>query len=326
MEVLDTFDTPLVSVIMSAYNVEKYIAQSIDSVLNQSYSNFEFIIINDGSSDSTKAIIESFSDKRIKYFHIRNSGTCAALNFGLNISTGSFIKFLDADDILNKCHIEAQMECLFNSSKGSIVSCKWIRFYNNDLSNLREVPESVWRSMSSKEWILKSLSQDSDMMPPWLWLIPRDIINGSGYFNEKLSYNHDFEFSIRLLLKSNFVVFSDKSIVYYRTGNMGSLSNVRNENAWLSVLESTNIATSILIKELNNSDIKRLCAKRYFNLLYELYPNFPSVATKINEQMLKLGFKKFNVTGSIGLRILCYFMGWKFVKMIKLIQNKLCAF
>jgi glycosyltransferase involved in cell wall biosynthesis len=326
VEVLDTINRPLISVIMSAYNVDKFISQSIDSVLNQSYSNFEFIIINDGSSDSTKDIIESFSDNRIKLFHIQNSGTCAALNFGLNKSTGRFIKFLDSDDILNKCHLEAQIECLFNSTKGSVVSCKWIRFYNNDLSNLKEVPESVWQSMSSKQWILKALRQDSDMMPPWLWLIPREIINDSGFFNENLSYNHDFEFSIRLLLKSSYVVFSDKSIVYYRTGNMSSLSNLRNEKAWLSVLESTNIATTLLIEKIDDPDIKRLCAKRYFNLLFELYPKFPSIAYIINNQMVNLGFKKFDIPGSNRLRILGFFMGWKFVKMIKLIQNKICVF
>ena len=92
----------LVSIIMPAYNVEKHIASSISSVLNQSYNNWELIIINDGSTDETEQTIKLFKDKRIKYFKKQNGGVSSARNLALIKMQGDYFCFLDADDRLTK--------------------------------------------------------------------------------------------------------------------------------------------------------------------------------------------------------------------------------
>ncbi|MFS0879535.1 glycosyltransferase [Metabacillus niabensis] len=89
----------MISVILPVYNAEKYIEQSIDSILKQTEQNFELIIINDGSTDKSEEVIFSFSDSRIKYIYQNNSGAASARNRGLEEATGSFIVFQDADDI-----------------------------------------------------------------------------------------------------------------------------------------------------------------------------------------------------------------------------------
>lgn len=91
----------LVSVIMPAYNMEKYIGDSIKSVLNQNYKNFELIIINDGSSDGTKEIAAKYQhmDERITYIEQENKGVSAARNVGISCAKGKYISFLDADDL-----------------------------------------------------------------------------------------------------------------------------------------------------------------------------------------------------------------------------------
>ena len=90
---------PLISVLMSAYNAEKFVARAIQSILNQSYTNFEFIIINDGSTDKTSKIIKSFTDNRIIFINKKqNSGLIPALNHGLKIAKGEYITRMDADD------------------------------------------------------------------------------------------------------------------------------------------------------------------------------------------------------------------------------------
>lgn len=94
--------TPRVSVLMSAYNSEKYIAEAIESVLNQTFTDFEFIIINDGSTDKTPEIISEHAkqDKRIKFIDLKkNSGLIAALNKGLDLCQGEYIARMDSDDI-----------------------------------------------------------------------------------------------------------------------------------------------------------------------------------------------------------------------------------
>ncbi len=91
---------PLVSVIMPVYNAEKYLKSAIESILNQTFSDYEFIIINDGSTDNSENIITSFSDPRIRYHkNTQNLGLSATLNKGINFSNGKYIARMDADDI-----------------------------------------------------------------------------------------------------------------------------------------------------------------------------------------------------------------------------------
>jgi glycosyltransferase involved in cell wall biosynthesis len=103
---------PKISVVMSVYNAEKYLKQSIESILNQSYKNFEFIIVNDGSKDKSLEIIKSFKDERIILIDQENKGLSKALNAGIGISKGDFIARMDADDISYPDRFEKQMQFL----------------------------------------------------------------------------------------------------------------------------------------------------------------------------------------------------------------------
>jgi glycosyltransferase involved in cell wall biosynthesis len=104
-----------VSVLISVYNGEKHIASAIESILNQTFINFELIIIDDGSNDSTKNIINSFKDSRIKYFYQKNSGISVALNYGLSVSRGKYIAKLDADDISYPSRLSTQFNYMENN-------------------------------------------------------------------------------------------------------------------------------------------------------------------------------------------------------------------
>lgn len=101
---------PKISVVMPAYNAEKYIGEAIESILNQTYTDFEFIIINDGSTDKTKEIIDSYNDSRIVYLeNKKNSGIVVTLNKGLDFATGEYIARMDADDIAVDTRFEKQI-------------------------------------------------------------------------------------------------------------------------------------------------------------------------------------------------------------------------
>jgi glycosyltransferase involved in cell wall biosynthesis len=99
---------PIISVVMPVYNGERYLKESIDSIINQSFVDFEFIIVNDGSKDLTKEIIESYCDSRIRLFNIDNIGLAAALNFGISKSQTDLIARMDADDICDVLRLEKQ--------------------------------------------------------------------------------------------------------------------------------------------------------------------------------------------------------------------------
>src|SRR5882757_4082321 len=107
-------NTPLVSVIMPAYNAEKYIAEAINSVKQQTYTAWELIVIDDGSTDNTAAIIKKYAgtDNRIMYTYQANGGQGKARNNGLKKATGEYVAFLDADDLWIPEKLNTQVEIM----------------------------------------------------------------------------------------------------------------------------------------------------------------------------------------------------------------------
>ena len=104
---------PKISVLMPVYNDEKYILEAIESILNQTYINFEFIIINDGSSDNSLKIIQSFNDNRIKIINNdKNRGIAYSLNKGLDIAKCKYIARIDANDVAHPTRLAVQKEYL----------------------------------------------------------------------------------------------------------------------------------------------------------------------------------------------------------------------
>ncbi len=108
-------NNPTISVVMPVFNGEKYLREAIESILNQTYSNFEFLIINDGSTDESEKIIRSYIDPRIVYLqNDRNRGLVYTLNFGINAAKGEYIARMDADDISEPTRFERQIEVFTN--------------------------------------------------------------------------------------------------------------------------------------------------------------------------------------------------------------------
>ena len=123
----------------SVYNGEKWLRECIESVLNQTYKNFEFLIINDGSFDNSLKIIKEFAllDKRIKYITHENIGLTKSLNIGLNASRGDWIARIDCDDIALPKRLELQLSYILKENI-SVVGCQSI-LINNDDSKKKEI-------------------------------------------------------------------------------------------------------------------------------------------------------------------------------------------
>lgn len=133
-----------VSIIVPVYNVEKYLPTCIESILNQSYKNFELILVDDGSPDKSGDICDDYAkkDNRIKVIHQRNSGSSAARNNGLETSSGEYITFVDSDDWIDENHIETLYHSI-SSSKVDIVQC--------DLCYERNDGQKIWSNKPSSE-------------------------------------------------------------------------------------------------------------------------------------------------------------------------------
>ncbi|MDY4757554.1 MAG: glycosyltransferase family 2 protein [Parabacteroides sp.] len=120
---------PLISVIIPIYKVEDYLDECVQSVIHQTYKNLEIILVNDGSPDKCPQICDEYAklDNRIIVIHKKNGGLSDARNAGLQIATGEYIQFLDADDILEKQKIEIQIGVLqkYNYPSNVFASCGW---------------------------------------------------------------------------------------------------------------------------------------------------------------------------------------------------------
>lgn len=126
-------NTPLVSVVMAAYNEEKYIHEAIESILHQTYTNFEFIIINDGSTDRTEEIILSYTDPRIRYVrNEENLRLIASLNKGLALSTGKYIARMDSDDISMPERLQKQVAFMEANPSIGISGAQLVVFGSED--------------------------------------------------------------------------------------------------------------------------------------------------------------------------------------------------
>jgi Glycosyltransferases involved in cell wall biogenesis len=112
--------SPLVSIIIPAYNAEQWIEEAVNSCLNQSYKNIEVIVVNDGSTDGTLSVVQQISDSRLKVFSQMNMGACVARNRGFDESQGEYVNFFDADDTMYPDAIEKQIKHILGLPKGWI--------------------------------------------------------------------------------------------------------------------------------------------------------------------------------------------------------------
>jgi len=145
---------PLVSVLMTVYNAGEYLRPAIDSILAQSYQDFEFLIINDGSTDESLEVLQSYEDPRIRiHNNPQNIGQTASLNVGLNLAKGKYIARIDADDVAFPNWLESQMEFLARNPDCAVVSANAIV-----IDEANRVKRSLLSSNSMSDMIFRSLT------------------------------------------------------------------------------------------------------------------------------------------------------------------------
>lgn len=200
-----------VSIITPVYNSEKYIGETIKSVLSQTYYNWEMLIADDCSQDNTSDVIKGFDDPRIKYFKLEeNSGAAVARNKALEKAQGKYIAFLDADDMWKPQKLEKQLEFMIKNKVGfSFTSYEILKEIENKVI---KVPEKLNYNQFMKNTIIGTLTV----------MINVDIVGEVRLVNVKK--DHDSMTWAKLLREGNFAYGLDESLAYYRKVE-GSISN-----------------------------------------------------------------------------------------------------
>ncbi|RBQ07845.1 glycosyltransferase [Pedobacter miscanthi] len=201
---------PRISIVMPCYNAAKHIAQSIQSILDQTLTDFELIIIDDGSNDKTEIVIRSFKDVRIKYHKLGlNQGNYSARNIGMKLARGKYIAMLDADDIAKIDRLEIQFNFL---EKHKSIGC--LGGLSEVIDDNGELIGKIDRPLSYKE-IKVSFLKDNYLTQSTLMFRSTLIKKHNLRYNERYMYAGDYDFVARMIQLFK-VVNLDKVLVQYR--------------------------------------------------------------------------------------------------------------
>ena len=223
----------LISIIVPIYNAEKYLHECLNSIINQSYTNFEVLLINDGSTDSSGMICQEYveRDSRFRYFEKDNGGVASARNLGLERSGGAYITFIDSDDWVEFNYLEVLYTALKENDTDVAIST-YKRFAQDDVFYLRSYSKENdeflnigKRNRNSFLEILPKLGElDHSFYSISSKLIKREII-GNLLFDEQVSYAEDLNFFFHLYLGVESVVYVRDYTYIYRTHDASTSQN-----------------------------------------------------------------------------------------------------
>ncbi len=306
----------LVSIVIPAYNAADFIGNALDAALGQTYDAIEIITIDDGCTDNTAQIIQSYDDNRIRYIRQENQGQSAAINRGVQESSGDLIKLFDADDWINREHIETQVASI-GERNDVVSSCRW-GYFVEDFTKPVVFDEYTNRDYDDPlEWLIDSLQKDEGMMGGWKWLIPRSVWDKAGGYDPRLGLNNDFHFSIQLLLSSGGVRFANDAVYSYRKGVSGAVSGSGDRKAMESALLTTQLGSQLLLDREDSTRIRSICADRYQQWLFCFYPEFPDLARRAEAKIQELGGSSLKLPGGRLLQLLRPIIGWKGVRRLQ---------
>lgn len=298
-------NTPLVSIIIPAYNYANFISETLQSIQQQTYINWEAIVVDDGSTDETQRVVNTFvaSDKRIKYIYQTNKGLPAARNTGIKASEGIYIQFLDADDLLSEMKLEVQVKYM-QENPNSDISYTNAHYFKNPDKNIFytdiNLSKNAWmpKLNGSGKIILEKLIE-FNIMPVNSALIKRDLFNTVGYQNEELKSLEDWEYWLRCAFEgATFNYISDENA--YALIRVHSASMSQNKAA---ILKWQILFRYFIEVHINNSSID-------LELKYSLYQvNYKHKKEVQRQFIFKNGLLNFQELKAI------YDGSWDFIKL-----------
>ncbi len=271
----------LVSIIIPTYNRAHLICETLNSVLAQSYKNWECIVVDDGSTDETLEIVQYYLDKdsRFQYHHrpkTRPKGANSCRNYGFELCKGKYIQWLDSDDLIGQEKITEQVALLEQKGGCFIATCKWEYFSeSSNLNGLKEIERSVYNSFLDMEDFLEQLALSEGFFPPHAYLLPRKIAIDSGNWLEYLQINQDGEYFSRIFLRCQGVLFSERSKVYYRLGTGSNVSVLNNKKKMIQAVDSWKlIEANFVLRFGSRTNLVQISKKFLAQRISELDPNF----------------------------------------------------
>lgn len=261
------------SIILPIYNVEKYLRQCVDSILRQSFCDYEIILVDDGSTDSSPALCDELeaSYPAIKVLHQKNAGLSAARNSGVNMASGEYIIFIDSDDFLTSEHFLEKMKKMTRTSP-DIIQYKYSKYFESD-SRLQPCSFSYNRAMGNLSYagmIQHMVEDDAFYGMAWIKAIRKNLLDSHHIAFEVGLLGEDMEWNYHLVCHAKSMALIDEAFIAYRQreGSITSTHRLKNLTDFIYILEkwSSRITSDISDTRLKTALLGSL-AKYYSNLL-----------------------------------------------------------
>ncbi len=232
-------EEPLVSIIIPTYNRAHIIGETLDSVLDQTYINWECIVVDDGSTDDTDALMQKYCKRDLRFRFLRRPkqrkrGGNAARNFGFENCRGEFVNFLDSDDLINSKKLEHQISILLKNKNCQVCLCEAEIF--NEVKRYQKKSKPLDEINFFEDYILRNIDMGTTQ-PLWRKSF---LASAEKIYDENLLKAQDFDFLSRMSFRKDFSHCAIKEIfVYVRTGNSGRITDLKpTKNVLVSYLNA----------------------------------------------------------------------------------------
>lgn len=265
---------PFVSIIVPVYNVEQHLTRCLDSLLNQEYSNYEILLINDGSTDNSGKICDAYQEKNniIKVYHLENGGVSNARNFGIENCKGDFVQFVDSDDYVNETYIYCMVDKIKDKKVDLVISgIKQVRLEENKIYLIKEIistHDGLYKKNELKQ-IISDLIESSYINYCYSKLISRELLLENNIrFEKNISLGEDTLFvldviryseniNILALADYNYLIHSNNTLTYkFRPEKFNILNNL-----------SRKILNFCIEENYYTDDVRETLDKRYMETI-----------------------------------------------------------
>ncbi len=286
---------PLVSIIIPCYNAEKWVAECIQSCLNQTHKNIEIIFVDDGSSDNSVGVVKSFQSPKIKIIEQKKQGACAARDCGLAAAQGEWIQYLDADDFLSLNKIEDQLKVL-GTRKDLVAVCVTAHFWDGEFKSDEkvDVPEYLSDSDSPVKFLARFWGGDDQVQGGFIWtsawLASRELLIQAGPWNFEASPDDDGEYFCRVLLQSSGVRLAPLAVNYHRRRqDRGNLSADSTAESYESRLKAVLLKEKVFLKHDQSFYARRALAREFARIAMTANKKNQAVVQKVIHKIKALG-------------------------------------
>ncbi len=255
----------MISIILPCYNCAPYLQQAVSCVLGQTFTDFELIAIDDGSTDHSLEILKTLQDRRIQILQQPNRGPYPARNLGLKHARGEFVAFLDADDFWDKTFLE-KMHRALTASRADLAYCGWQNIYTQGENKPPYIPPDYLKETDFAKRLIQGC--------PWpihAALVRRSILEAVGGFSTYCFTSMDYDLWLKIAALTRNWVRVPEVLAFYRWHESGQISAIR----WRQVCNSMEVrrrflrAHPELFKHLDRKTLRRLLSEPTLNAAYQ---------------------------------------------------------